>query len=281
MLLDPRTPFTSRRLPRHRHRAARRARVASAYPPDGPIFLYWESSLTAAQRDLPRARRAAGRARGRRRLRLAERSTTPTACSTTARRGSPSRSAAASTGRGARPRDGDADSYQVFYLANNLDPATEAIEADMPVVVLRKEYAPDTAGAGYNRGGAAVLKDTLFLRDAAALLDAAAHQAPSGIGRQRRRATGRPAATGCSSPRRSTSPSETTLPRTGDRLACADVTPVAGVLDPETQAARPGRRVLLLRPRADLGHQAAHDLPLPDQRRRRLGRPARRASPSA
>ena len=41
-------------------------------------------------------------------------------------------------------RDGDADSYQVFYLANNLDPATEAIEADIPAVVLRKEYAPDT-----------------------------------------------------------------------------------------------------------------------------------------
>ena len=28
-------------------------------------------------------------------------------------------------------RDGDADSYQVFYLANNLDPATEAIETDI------------------------------------------------------------------------------------------------------------------------------------------------------
>jgi N-methylhydantoinase B len=63
-------------------------------------------------------------------------------------------------------RHGDADSYSVFYLANNLDPATEAIETDVPVVVLRKEYVTDSAGAGTHRGGAAVLKDTLWLSDA-------------------------------------------------------------------------------------------------------------------
>lgn len=60
---------------------------------------------------------------------------------------------------------GDADSYMVFYEANNIDPATEAIEADFPVVLMRKEYAADTGGPGDNRGGAGVLKDTLWLSD--------------------------------------------------------------------------------------------------------------------
>ena len=58
---------------------------------------------------------------------------------------------------------GDADSYMVFYEANNIDPATEAIEADIPVTLARKEYVADTGGPGYNRGGAAVIKDTLWL----------------------------------------------------------------------------------------------------------------------
>lgn len=57
---------------------------------------------------------------------------------------------------------GDADSYMVFYEANNIDPAVEAIEADIPVAIMRKEYVADTAGAGYNRGGGGVLKDTLW-----------------------------------------------------------------------------------------------------------------------
>jgi N-methylhydantoinase B len=62
----------------------------------------------------------------------------------------------------AASKAGDADSYMVFYEANNIDPAVEAIEADIPVVMMRKEYVADTAGAGYHRGGGAVIKDTLW-----------------------------------------------------------------------------------------------------------------------
>ncbi len=62
-------------------------------------------------------------------------------------------------------KKGDADSYNVIALANNLDPATEAIESDFPVVILRKEYLPDTGGAGKHRGGASVLKDSLWLSE--------------------------------------------------------------------------------------------------------------------
>ncbi len=62
---------------------------------------------------------------------------------------------------------GDADSYTLFYQANGLDMAVEVSEIDAPVAILRKEYLPDTAGAGHHRGGASVLKDTLWLAPAA------------------------------------------------------------------------------------------------------------------
>jgi len=77
---------------------------------------------------------------------------------------------------------GDGDSYTVFYPANNMDPATEAIEADTPVVVLRKEYATDTAGPGLHRGGAAVAHDTLYLTDGEHFSMPMHFRTPSGFG---------------------------------------------------------------------------------------------------
>jgi N-methylhydantoinase B len=63
-------------------------------------------------------------------------------------------------------RAGDADSFSKFYQANSIDTAVEASEADSPIVILRREYVTDTGGAGFNRGGAGVLKDTLYLEAA-------------------------------------------------------------------------------------------------------------------
>ena len=77
---------------------------------------------------------------------------------------------------------GDRPSYTVFYLANNLDPATEAIEADFPVLVMRKQYEPDTAGPGYNRGGAAVVKDTLWTEPAGHVSSPLHVKQPAGVG---------------------------------------------------------------------------------------------------
>jgi N-methylhydantoinase B len=77
---------------------------------------------------------------------------------------------------------GDADNYSVFYIANNLDPATEAIESDVPTVVLRKEYVTDSAGPGKNRGGAAVAKDTMWMTEAEQNSMPTHTKIPSGFG---------------------------------------------------------------------------------------------------
>ena len=47
-------------------------------------------------------------------------------------------------------------------MVNGLDPATEAMELDSPVLLMRKEYVTDSGGAGENRGGAGVLKDAFW-----------------------------------------------------------------------------------------------------------------------
>ncbi|UNK46070.1 hydantoinase B/oxoprolinase family protein [Arthrobacter sulfonylureivorans] len=63
-------------------------------------------------------------------------------------------------------KSGDADSYQLFFQANGLDLSVEISEVDAPVAVLSREYQRDSAGEGYHRGGAAVLKDTQWLAPA-------------------------------------------------------------------------------------------------------------------
>ncbi|GER83632.1 MAG: hydantoinase B/oxoprolinase family protein [Thermogemmatispora sp.] len=178
-LLDPRSPFTSGTL-RNVDIVLPEGTFFSAMPPDGAIFLYWESTqplLLAIFRALKEA--------------LGPNAVGGDYCSLNihnangVRNGVPWVTMAQCGGEhgpwGAT-KDGDADSYMVFYLANNLDPATEAIEADFPCVVLRKEYATDTAGAGRHRGGAAVVKDTLWLTEAEHYSMPLHTKAPSGFG---------------------------------------------------------------------------------------------------
>src|SRR5262249_40853376 len=109
------------------------ASVANAFPPDGPIFLYWESSQTLLNAilralDKPMGERAVG---------------------------------------------GDFGSLSIHNAHGALDDGTPWLSVAQgggehgPWGATREgeEYAPDTSGAGYNRGGAAVLKDTMFLRE--------------------------------------------------------------------------------------------------------------------
>jgi N-methylhydantoinase B len=79
-------------------------------------------------------------------------------------------------------RHGDADSFSKFSQANSMDTPIEAVEADYPLAIMRREYMPDTGGAGYNRGGNAVLRDSLWFQDATHSLITLRFKQPSGFG---------------------------------------------------------------------------------------------------
>lgn len=155
--------------------------LVSAMPPEGAIFLYWESTvpvILAVFRALRDAlgEDAVGGDYGSLSLHNAN-GVTPD--------GMPWASQAVAGGEhgpwGAT-KHGDADSYQVIYYANTFDPPTEASETDAPMVILRKEYTPDTAGAGFNRGGNALRKDTLWRTDAEHYSMPLHLRSPAGLG---------------------------------------------------------------------------------------------------
>ena len=137
--------------------------VLSALPPDGVVFAYGEPTnalLTAifAALATPLKERAIGGDIG-----------GPNLHSAVGRRadGSPWVSIVAGGQHGpwGGTDAGDADSYCSFYQVNGMDTPIEAHEAEIPVVFLRRDYVTDSAGPGFNRGGAAVCKDTYWLDD--------------------------------------------------------------------------------------------------------------------
>ena len=161
--------------------------------------------------------------------------TTRTARPTTARRGSGRPVRRRARARGARTREGDADSYRssTWPTTSHRRPRRSRPTRRS---CLRKEYVPDTSGAGYNRGGAAVLKDTMFWRGPAATTrcrcttrsraapaSTAARRADGGAWADRARG-------------RSTWPQAEGAAADG---LLADAIPVAGTLDPETKRRRP------------------------------------------
>lgn len=48
---------------------------------------------------------------------------------------------------------GDADTWMLSYQANGIVGVVEAIESDVPAVLLREEPVPETGGPGFNGGG--------------------------------------------------------------------------------------------------------------------------------
>ncbi|RYE43543.1 MAG: hydantoinase B/oxoprolinase family protein [Hyphomicrobiales bacterium] len=132
---------------------------------------------------------------------------------------------------------GDGDSYQVVPIGNNLDPATESIEADVPVVLLRKDYAIDSAGAGFNRGGAAVVKDVLWLTEAEHWLAPSRSKRPTGIGANGGDG-GTAEAVWLFPPEVYNATSTAGLLGLDETTYSASV-PVAGVLDPQTKVLDP------------------------------------------
>jgi N-methylhydantoinase B len=237
MLLDPEVPFTSGTW-RNIDLVAPPGSLLFSLPPEGAIMFYWESAGTVVSAIFDALNPVLGtnavggdygstnthdgyglRADG-----------TPWASTT---------QCGGEHGPWGATSEADGDSYTVLFTINNLDPATETIEHDSPVVVLRKEHATDTGGPGTYRGGAANLKDSLWLTDADHHISPFRTKVPSGVGANR----GVPGPTGAvwifpaaDGPDGPTGPRG--LVGTSDDVYAASI-PVAGVLDTETKALDP------------------------------------------
>jgi N-methylhydantoinase B len=179
-LFDPRGPFTSGSA-RCIDLVIPEGTCVSALPPDGAVFAYWEQSQTIISAVLRALAQAVGEGamagdRGSADIHNAN-GVLPD--------GTPWVSVAQCGGEvgpyGAN-RHGDADSQMLSYQANGIGVAAEAIEAGAPVVVLRHEIVPDTGGAGLNRGGNAVVRDSLWLQPAEHHIMSLRFKRPSGFG---------------------------------------------------------------------------------------------------
>ena len=237
MLLDPTAPFTSGTW-RNIDLVLPPGSIVSSLPPDGAIMFYWEGSgaLVSAIID------ALNPVMGDRALGGDYGSTNTHLANGLRPDGTPWSSATQCGGEhgpwGATSA-GDGDSYTVLFTLNNLDPPTETIEHDSPIVVLRKEHAIDTGGPGIHRGGAANLKDTLWLTAADQYLSPFRTKRASGVG-ARGGASGRQGAIWVFPPEARSGPAEAPdalIATSPDVYATSS--PVAGVLDPESKALDP------------------------------------------
>ncbi|MFI7529305.1 hydantoinase B/oxoprolinase family protein [Nocardia salmonicida] len=233
MLLDPKVPFTSGTW-RNVDLAVPPGTIVSSLPPDGGIMMFWEASGAVASAVFD----ALNPVLGHQGVGGDYGSTNTHNASGVRSDGTPWTSATQCGGEhgpwGAT-QAGDGDSYTVLFTLNNLDPATETIERDSPVVLLRKEHAIDTGGAGVFRGGAANLKDALWLTAGAHYLSPFRTKEASGVGAN----GGQAGPTGAMwlFPPGDDGARPGLLGTTAD--VYGDSVPVAGVLDPETKALDP------------------------------------------
>ena len=160
LLVDRHTPFSSGAY-RPIDIVVPPGTVMSAMPPDGAIMLYWEVSqvlLTAILREIGEVLGA--EAFGGDYGSVAEHNAHGMNADGTAWQNIGI--VGGEHGPWGADQHHDGESYTVPYMINGLDPPTEAMELDSPVLALRKEYVVDSGGPGYNRGGAAVLKDAYW-----------------------------------------------------------------------------------------------------------------------
>lgn len=235
LLFDRQTPFTSGAY-RDIDIVLPPGTVLSAMPPDGAIMLYWEITqtlLTALLRELGRAvgENAFGGDYGCIAVHNANGVSSD---------GVPWANVAVCGGEhgpwGA-DKNHDGDNYAVAYMANGLDPATESMEQESPVLMLRKEYAIDSGGAGYNRGGASVMKDALWRTDADHYSMLMRIKEPTGNGAYGGTA-GIAGAAWFFEPESGAVSSPGSMVGTGKDVY-HDTLPITGVLDPETRALDP------------------------------------------
>jgi len=204
--------------------------ILSALPPDGAVFMYFEQNQVLLSALLRALEGAVGEAaiagdRGSPNLHVASGLlpdgtpwVAPMQCG-------------GEVGPFGANRFGDADTQAMSYQANGVAPEIEAVEKSSPVLVLRHEPVPDTAGPGTHRGGCAVLRDSLWLTDAQHSLNELRYKHVPGFGVQ----GGGEGATGgvWAFP-----PAEDGSPRDPGRGpgSYAAGTPLAGIVDPRTKA---------------------------------------------
>ncbi|WP_370182232.1 hydantoinase B/oxoprolinase family protein [Rhodococcus wratislaviensis] len=155
--------------------------ITSALPPDGAIFCYWEIEaviFTVLLRALEPVlgANAIGGDFGSTNVHNANGvgpDGTPWFCSAMA---------GGENGPWGASQVGDGDSCSCNYLLNIMSPSTESLEVDFPLRIMRREYIPDTAGAGLNRGGAAIARDIQYTQAAQHQTMPLRFRRPSGIG---------------------------------------------------------------------------------------------------
>jgi N-methylhydantoinase B len=180
LLLDPASPFTSGTL-RDVDLVIPDGTIVSALPPNGAIFCYWEPAhlvFAAVGKALaaPLGAAAIGGDYGSLSVHNAN-GVSPD--------GTPWVSAATAGGEhGPWPATaaGDGESYMTPTLTNNIDFSTEAFEAEAPMVLLRKDYAPDSGGPGKHRGGVSSVRDSLWLQPTEHHVMPLEFKRPSGYG---------------------------------------------------------------------------------------------------
>ena len=202
--------------------------MLSALPPDGCVFMYWEQNqiiLTAMLRALADAvgDAAIGGDRGSADLHTAFGELPDGTQWVSALQ------CGGEVGPYGANQFGDADSQCMSYQANGVAPPIEAIEKNAPAVVLRHEMKIDSAGPGHFRGGAAVLRDTVWKLDAGHSLTSLRYKNAAGFGAQ----GGKDGARGGIWMFEPQSDGSLSAPDADD-ASYRDATPWAGVVDPET-----------------------------------------------
>ncbi|OZC59822.1 methylhydantoinase [Rhodococcus sp. 06-621-2] len=179
-MFDPRGHFTSG-IYRNVDIVLPEGTIISALPPDGCVFMYFEQSSAV----LSALFRAFAEALGPDAMAGDRGSADLHTAFGVKQDGTPWISALQCGGEigpyGAN-RFGDADSQCMAYTANGVAPAIEAIEKDSPAVVLRHEPAIDSGGPGTFRGGASIIRDTLWLEPATHSLTELRYKTPPGAG---------------------------------------------------------------------------------------------------
>lgn len=230
-LFDPRTPFTSGTI-RPIDVVIPEGTIVSALPPDGAVFLYWEGTQALMAALL----RALGQVLGEAAIGGDHGSANLHNAHGVLPEGRPWVSVGQCGGeQGAlgASADGDGEAFTLTYQANGIAPAIEATEYDVPVAILRHEVVPDTAGPGRHRGGAGVVRDSLWLQPAAHHAMPLRFRVPSGFGVNRGR-DGRPGGVWLWEPG-----GGGVAWRRDGADAYRDAIPVTGRLDPETNAPSP------------------------------------------